>query len=794
MDAVSASISMAFSDKEVLASRWLVLWSGFIQLFAFIVQALALANLSAATIADHHDGPCSVALPWIEAFHSQQHAPSRLWLYVSFRLVLWLAQLWMGISQTRIFNEVEHNRYEESRRVYGPRWERIPATVTTSYLLFCSTMILHSRYLGIIRDELGLVASQGRVLISEWGQSAPFIVCIAALSHVIFVHWRLFQQKAWKNREFVRKACEDPSKKVFNIPEDPAALHWYQRHPMTLFNLLQPVDHCLIFPVEDGLESNTVDPTSVPEEKQQELWNTLLESVESNDAIGVRVCLRDGAPLRREHGTHEILLHKAARHGRQELLQLLCDPTEPRNLTSDVASRNASGETPLQCAVSSQNTVAIRFFLEQYKSRERLHGARNRNLISSRLRAFEEAILSNSPEIVRPFVDYDLWPQWKNVEFSDYEPPHIIIEFPSIVAFAYSKERWAVARLLIEKGGDMRRTDERVIKPKDLVHLAALTRDTTVLEHWLPGREDLHDWVGKAAEMYPSLNFREEILAAILRCFPESAVILWYHAKELGDAEVVRHLATAIRHHLKCKTFCLVATKAETDVHRHGNPHPSPYFPVTSPQADILRELQKKGSALFPPPKPRNRRSQSRNPVRVDNLVRALMVKCPTGLIPITYELYRFGTTVLHVAAGHGDLETTKMLLEAGFPFRGADLAGLTPLAYAQKQEHLTLEDVPYLKQRTHHQGRKDYAAVEKLLANAKEPNEDWRQWLERKSKQVDQRALLQALRWAEMEPMPTPRCLALLSGSDAPYVETEIRPPPAKRHGSAVLAAIEHH
>jgi hypothetical protein len=274
MDAVSASISMAFADKEVLASRWLIRWSGAIQLIAFILEGLALDSLPSSKVADNCDEPCYVVLPWIISFNSQHAISHEIWIYFSFRLVLWLAQFLLGLRLKATFNVLEHARYEESRILYGPRWERVPATVTTSYLIFFGTIVIHIRYLVRIRDEVGLRGNEFTILISEWGQSVPLIICIAAFLHVVYVQLRLFSTKAWKNREGVRMACKDPSKK--HIEEDVSPTHRYQRHPMTLFTLLQPVDHCLIFPIEDGLESEVVNPESLSDEKKQELWERLM--------------------------------------------------------------------------------------------------------------------------------------------------------------------------------------------------------------------------------------------------------------------------------------------------------------------------------------------------------------------------------------------------------------------------------------------------------------------------------------------------------------------------------------
>lgn len=760
MDAVSASISMSFADKEVLASRWLVRWSGFIQLFAFIVEGLALGTLPSSKITDDHDRKCNVVLPWVGSLSSQYGAPPELWLYLAFRLALWLAQFLLGITLMGKFNDLEHNKYEESRRLYGPRWERVPATVTTSYLLFCGAIVIHTRSLSDLRKELHLNESQGTVLISEWGQSAPVIICIAALSHVGYVQWRLFQPKAWRDRQIIRTACEEPSEK--QIGEE-VPRNWYLRHPMALFAFLQSVDHCLILPIEKGLESTIVDPDTLSAEKQQELWERLLVSIEKNDPIGLRICLREGAPLLHEDGMKESLLHRAARHGNQDLLVELCNREEQRNLFKDLASPNARKETPLFYAVRSQNGVAVRFFLKQYNLYGREINPYGEFLSGDRESTFKDAILSNHRETVEPYLNNDIWPQWQDVYIADRDRGGMDVQL-SALAFAYNQEKRSVAELLIEQGGSMRPIDTCIIYQEDIVHLADLVDNTKVLERWIfkdvsqgLSREALpsvlHPWIECVARLYPSLKFGDKILNAVLRHVHETAMVLYYHVKEIGDLDVIEHLVQVIGFTRNYDDLYLVAIEAD-DNQSNGTQRSDVYLPTDSPRAQILHRMREAGRAVLLSGQwnnPGSRNPGSSTPVSAEDLFSALFSEVPSSSVKAVWALKHDGETALHLAARRGDVKIMKNLLEAGanpcaqcghgstlmecigepheeeFSFTLKDIKHyrvnvgeyMTKETLRNREALLTLKDVKFRRPRTQEQGRADYTAVEKLLEDA---------------------------------------------------------------------------
>jgi hypothetical protein len=142
-------------------------------------------------------------------------------------------------------------------------------------------------------------------------------------------------------------------------------------------------------------------------------------------------------------------------------------------------------------------------------------------------------------------------------------------------------------------------------------------------------------------------------------------------------------------------------------------------MPIQSPQAQTLYELPYLNTTR---PSECNRVSES-----IDNLVRTLLRE--GGFPKAACGLTHFATTPLHIAAKHGDVQTTKLLLESGYPlfeldepYQGEDDNGFTPVNYARQRASLTLNRVAFLKPRTEKQGHMDYAVVEQLIMNARNP------------------------------------------------------------------------
>jgi hypothetical protein len=170
-----------------------------------------------------------------------------------------------------------------------------------------------------------------------------------------------------------------------------------------------------------------------------------------------------------------------------------------------------------------------------------------------------------------------------------------------------------------------------------------------------------------------------------------------------------------------------VAIEVQDDCQTPGKRKADAYMPIQSPQAQILYELQKKGSALFLYLNTTRPSECNRVPESIDNLVRTLLRE--EGFPKAACGLTHFATTPLHIAAKHGDVQTTNLLLELGYPlfeldepYQGEDDNGFTPVNYARQRAFLTLKGVAFLKPRMEKQGHVAYTVVEQLIMNARNP------------------------------------------------------------------------
>jgi hypothetical protein len=109
-----------------------------------------------------------------------------------------------------------------------------------------------------------------------------------------------------------------------------------------------------------------------------------------------------------------------------------------------------------------------------------------------------------------------------------------------------------------------------------------------------------------------------------------------------------------------------VAIEVQDDCQTPGKRKADAYMPIQSPQAQILYELQKKGSALFLYLNTTRPSECNRVPESIDNLVRTLLRE--EGFPKAACGLTHFATTPLHIAAKHGEVQTTNLLLELGYP------------------------------------------------------------------------------------------------------------------------------
>ena len=138
IDAVSASLSMSYSDKEVLAARKLVTCGLTVQAFAFLVEGIALGRLR------HFESSKSqcISLIWHLTF---THIPTTLmWSYFAVRFVLSSIIAPMLVRVMELLNEVEHASDQGLQIQMARTWNQLPASLLMNYMSFASFVVPHA--------------------------------------------------------------------------------------------------------------------------------------------------------------------------------------------------------------------------------------------------------------------------------------------------------------------------------------------------------------------------------------------------------------------------------------------------------------------------------------------------------------------------------------------------------------------------------------------------------------------------------------------------------------------------
>ncbi|KAF2872159.1 hypothetical protein BDV95DRAFT_37576 [Massariosphaeria phaeospora] len=193
IDAVSASVSMALSDKDVIAARKLVTFAVILQIAAFSTLGATLGQLHRFTDLDCASSglhpifrPTSLEL---------------MWAYFEIRvlLVIFPAQIAFRIMEG--VNKIEHARHESIHVQAARSWHLLPATLFTTYLFFITHIITHAAAVFRIHKSLAPLQS----LWTEWGQSAALIIAAFAITHVVYFFSRLFSADAMYERIKIAK-------------------------------------------------------------------------------------------------------------------------------------------------------------------------------------------------------------------------------------------------------------------------------------------------------------------------------------------------------------------------------------------------------------------------------------------------------------------------------------------------------------------------------------------------------------------------------------------------------------
>ncbi|KAF2007015.1 hypothetical protein P154DRAFT_569715 [Amniculicola lignicola CBS 123094] len=268
VEATSATFCMALSDKEVLAFRWLVSLGFLAQMGASITEVIALRQI----------------------------------------VILILALVPVALSLMRRLNKVEQAQRDRSQYREGWRWTALPATISTSYLVFWFLALLHGTTSFLLLGAGGQESLWQQLY--QWGQSAPILVTVVTVFHICYCFLKLFSRNALDTR--IKIARGNGSDTGWTSPLMPWRT-WYiwktirQRHPFRKVKLLSSDD--LLVQVASLLpirQQTSLLRTAETEQK----WKELLASFALNDEIEIRTSLDEDAPIgcHNKYGDYPIYL------------------------------------------------------------------------------------------------------------------------------------------------------------------------------------------------------------------------------------------------------------------------------------------------------------------------------------------------------------------------------------------------------------------------------------------------------------------------------------------------------
>lgn len=102
MDGLAAALSMTYSEKETLSSRWFVYLSQLMKLFTLIAIGFVIITLPRA------EAQGTVDAIWGARFDFYNQVPASMWIYGVLRLLVEFHSSWQALSWTNMMNDLEH--------------------------------------------------------------------------------------------------------------------------------------------------------------------------------------------------------------------------------------------------------------------------------------------------------------------------------------------------------------------------------------------------------------------------------------------------------------------------------------------------------------------------------------------------------------------------------------------------------------------------------------------------------------------------------------------------------------
>jgi hypothetical protein len=179
---------MAFSDKNVLAARKVLIIGTGLQGIAFCIQGIVISRLT------RFDPTCFSQVPH-PFFNS---STTIMWILWTIRVLSAFSSVPTIYRLSKRLHEVEHAPRDGLQVKEARTWYSLPSTLFSNHLLFLSLIV--SQGVPAILIVSGSLSRSWTMLWTEWGQSAALIIAMAVIGHVLYSFTRLFRMEAVEHR------------------------------------------------------------------------------------------------------------------------------------------------------------------------------------------------------------------------------------------------------------------------------------------------------------------------------------------------------------------------------------------------------------------------------------------------------------------------------------------------------------------------------------------------------------------------------------------------------------------
>jgi hypothetical protein len=338
VDALSAALSMTYSDKETLASRWFILCAVLCQGVAWSSVGYVTSTLPTSI------GPFTFRVFWGVEFENRQSVPKAFWLYLSLRVLNELHNSWLALSWTALFNEAEHDcraeiehRMDETDPTSGRHqvdqnsnisvlilhelYVSRPATVFTK----CIPQMMFS-IVPLVAIEMLVAQCQNVKGTREWGQRAAVIPPALGIMHWVYVQGKHIYQTKRHVLTIKKFRIFNGFHKVDQFRTDPHLKETSEDFLKSFIpNIAANVE------TTNYMDTNrSMDRIHDSIKKAIKISNDMLRlSIRIGDLAGARAAIHGGAPLNSRvarNMSYVAPLSQAIEAGRYEIVEALRAP------------------------------------------------------------------------------------------------------------------------------------------------------------------------------------------------------------------------------------------------------------------------------------------------------------------------------------------------------------------------------------------------------------------------------------------------------------------------------------